>query len=320
MSLRELNENDGFIYVLTNAYIPNVYKIGYTTRNAVERAKEISRDTGVPGDWEVAREWPVMDAYKTEQYIFLEFKDYRIQKKEMFHFIGTSIEDLIKTMDILLSHRQKSLISYIENLNRYELRYKETIKSVRQAIVAAQYDSEYITYIRETVERVNRESTLVEISNTKGANKRLGIYIFVIVSLILFLTIQLGMGSILFYIFFAIVIFFMIASMKTNHDDIRNLNQRILKYSLDNLPKNLTELKPIMRSLDVNHIISINNIEIHMKKERRDIVLETSYKGIVLNQKYSCDEEGALIKFVMYVESEYLLRSNDKPNVRSNLL
>lgn len=54
------------LYILKNYYIPNVYKVGYATRDAVERAKEINRATGVPGDWEVAREWPVMDAYKTE--------------------------------------------------------------------------------------------------------------------------------------------------------------------------------------------------------------------------------------------------------------
>lgn len=49
------------LYILTNTYIPNVYKIGYSKRGVAERAKEMS----VPGAWEVACQWPVMDAYKT---------------------------------------------------------------------------------------------------------------------------------------------------------------------------------------------------------------------------------------------------------------
>lgn len=230
MSKKIINENDGFIYILKNHYIPNVYKVGYTKRDAIERAKEISRGTGVPGDWEVAREWPVVDAYETEQYIFLEFEGYRIQKKELFNFTGTSLEEVIRTMDVLLSNRQKSLAEYIEKLNRYETRLKKATKEVEQALMAEQYDIQYIKYIRETIERVNRESKLVEINDSKKKNKKLVIYILTIVALVIFLKFQFDIGSFLSYGIFAVILFFMVIAITTNNDEIKIYNQKLSKY------------------------------------------------------------------------------------------
>ncbi len=48
-------ERDGSVYVLTNSALSNVVKIGYTTRSAEKRARELS-GTGVPGKWQVAHE------------------------------------------------------------------------------------------------------------------------------------------------------------------------------------------------------------------------------------------------------------------------
>ncbi len=304
MSTRSIDESNGYIYILKNYYIPNVYKIGYTKRDTVERAKEISRDTGVPGDWEVAREWPVINAYETEQYIFLEFEEYRIQKKEMFNFIGTSLEEVIKTMDALLSNRQKSLIDYIENLNRYETRIKEAIKEVQQALTMEQDDIQYIVYIRENIERVNRESKLIEINNFNNKNRKLVLYILITVALVIFLKFQFDIGSFLSYGFFAVVLFFMVVAITTNNDSIKFYNQKISKYSLENLPRNLTELKVIMNNLGINHIINIDNIEISIRKESKQMVLETIRKGVSISKKYSCSEKEALVKFILYLESE----------------
>lgn len=304
MSTRLINEYDGYIYILKNYYIPNVYKVGYTTRDAVERAKEISRATGVPGNWEVAREWPVMDAYQTEQYIFLEFEEYRIQKKELFNFIGTSLEEVIKTMDALLSNRQKSLIEYIEKLNRHETRLKEAVKEVEQALTAEKYDVQYITRIRETIQRVNREAKLVEINDFKKKNKKLVIYILITVALVIFLKFQFDIGSFLSYGFFAVILFFMVVTITTNNDEIKLSNQKLSKYSLENLSKNLSELKVIMNSLDINHLINIDNIEINMRTEGNKVALETVRKGVSVSQKYSCSEKEALVRFVLYLKSD----------------
>ncbi len=228
MSARPTNENDGYIYILKNYYIPNVYKVGYTTRDATERAKEISRATGVPGIWEVAREWPVMDAYNTEQ---------------------------------------------------------------------------YITYVRDSIDKISRESRLLGINDFKKRNKKLVIYILTIVVLVVYLELKSDIGSFLFYGFFAIILFFMVITIIDNNDGIKFLNRQLSKHSLENLPKSLTELRPIMKNLGISHIVSINNIEISMKTEGKNIILETVRKGVIISQKYSCSEKEALIRFILYLKS-----------------
>lgn len=304
MSTKPIKENDGYIYILKNHYIPNVYKIGYTTRDSIKRAKEISRDTGVPGNWEVAREWPVIDAYETEQYIFLEFKEYRIQKKELFNFIGTTLCEVIKTMDVLLSNRQKSLIEYIEKLNKYEARRREAVRKVEQALTAEQNDTKHLNHIRENIDKVNRESKLVEINEFKKKNKKLVIYILATVALIIFLKLQFDMGSFLFYGSFIVILFFMIIGITTNNDEIKFLKGNISKYSIENLPRNLKDLKVIMGYLDLNHSINIDNIEIIMRRDSKKIVLETVRKGESISQKYSCSEKEALVRFILYLNSD----------------
>ena len=65
--------NKGRIYVLANESMPGILKVGYTMRDAATRAWElyIGKDgtgTGVPGPFDVIREWEVdVDAYELEQ-------------------------------------------------------------------------------------------------------------------------------------------------------------------------------------------------------------------------------------------------------------
>ena len=46
-------EGDSWVYVLTNKTMPGLVKIGYTNRNPNKRAKQISRSTGVPIEFDV---------------------------------------------------------------------------------------------------------------------------------------------------------------------------------------------------------------------------------------------------------------------------
>lgn len=43
----------GFVYILTNEYMPDVYKVGCTERSPHERAAELSAATGVPAPFKV---------------------------------------------------------------------------------------------------------------------------------------------------------------------------------------------------------------------------------------------------------------------------
>lgn len=50
-----LGEGRFYIYILSNPSMPNMFKIGYTSKKPEERAKQISRSTGVPTPYKV--EW-----------------------------------------------------------------------------------------------------------------------------------------------------------------------------------------------------------------------------------------------------------------------
>ncbi len=43
----------GFIYILSNASMPGLLKIGYTTRTVHERVQELNRPTGVPTPFKI---------------------------------------------------------------------------------------------------------------------------------------------------------------------------------------------------------------------------------------------------------------------------
>lgn len=93
-----------YVYILTNDFIPNSYKIGYTSRHPNLRASEINQATGIPGDWVVAYSWQVEEGYVMEQKIFKMLHKYRINKKEIFE---------IKDMNILqIKEKVNNLAEY----------------------------------------------------------------------------------------------------------------------------------------------------------------------------------------------------------------
>ncbi|MGW9210656.1 GIY-YIG nuclease family protein [Embleya sp. NPDC055664] len=82
--MQEFPATRGVIYILSNPSIPSVLKIGQTTRNAVARARELSRPTGVPTDFEVVYEVIVSDISKAEARIHFLLDDTRVNRKREF--------------------------------------------------------------------------------------------------------------------------------------------------------------------------------------------------------------------------------------------
>ena len=83
----ELNNGaEGYIYVLINASMPGLIKIGMTTRSVEERAYELSQSTGVPTPFIVAYEKYVHDCYTGERIVhsILESEGYRVKKNREF--------------------------------------------------------------------------------------------------------------------------------------------------------------------------------------------------------------------------------------------
>jgi hypothetical protein len=68
---------DGFVYLLANALMPGVYKIGFTANNPDNRAREISENYGLPMPFEVLEYWRTKDPYIVEQRIHVALSSYK---------------------------------------------------------------------------------------------------------------------------------------------------------------------------------------------------------------------------------------------------
>ena len=78
----------GFVYILTNDYMPDVYKVGCTERSPHERAAELSRSTGVPYPFEVLCYMEIADFQREEKRIHDWLASYRISAQREFFHIG----------------------------------------------------------------------------------------------------------------------------------------------------------------------------------------------------------------------------------------
>ncbi len=79
------NERVGYIYVFKNKAFPDLLKIGCTLRHPQERAKELSRPTGVPYDFEAIYDVKTVDPKKKEALIHKSLSKHRIPKTEFFN-------------------------------------------------------------------------------------------------------------------------------------------------------------------------------------------------------------------------------------------
>jgi hypothetical protein len=81
-----LNEDSGhgYVYILTNAVMPDILKVGCTTRSPEARAAELSRSTGVPIPYEVAYAISVADCRAVEQQFHRRFAGQRVSNSREF--------------------------------------------------------------------------------------------------------------------------------------------------------------------------------------------------------------------------------------------
>ena len=88
----------GFVYILINPSMPNLMKIGKTTRSPEDRAKELSAATGVATPFIVAYQIEVNDCNNCEHYIhkLLEITGHRVNpSKEFFKADMTDVINML---------------------------------------------------------------------------------------------------------------------------------------------------------------------------------------------------------------------------------
>lgn len=321
--LLEVPVPNAYVYILTNKFIPNIYKIGCTNRTSSIRAKELSQDTGVPGQWVVAGDWLVADAYRTEQSLFLEFDAYRIDRSEMFDFKGIRIEDVVKLIDSILSKKQMNLEEYIKKLNEdkaeYEkkkkldiIRRKEAMQEVNQALIEEQLDTRYICQVREIIDKIYRDDAVTSVARIKKDNVHREIHKYGVLVFGIFLAFLFTIETWFFYSGFLFVLFIIFTNIKDNKEKILTIERENSKYYMQNLPMSLEGLRPIMAMLEMHRVIYIDQLKIHIKvvrpqnsmPNRQHTALETVYKDVNISKSYNgISEKEALIEFMVNIKS-----------------
>lgn len=92
-------KNAGYIYIMRNSNLEkNIYKIGLTSKETIERAKQLS-NTSIPDDFSVMREWAVKDCYLAEKRIHKLLETYRVDpRREFFKLDMREANDVIDSV------------------------------------------------------------------------------------------------------------------------------------------------------------------------------------------------------------------------------
>lgn len=103
------DSTEGYVYVMTNSSIEGQVKIGKTTRDPYERAKELSSATGVPTPFVVVFYKQFKDCHFAEKTIhqYLEKKGYRVNNNR--EFFNMSIPEAIDVVQSMYAIEQKQV-------------------------------------------------------------------------------------------------------------------------------------------------------------------------------------------------------------------
>lgn len=100
---------EGFVYILTNEFMPGIVKIGYTNRSPEQRAWELyEKRTGVPGKFQVAFRFKCRDAKGLERKVHKQLAAQRVNayreyfKVDLSHAVGV-IHELSEPHQLVIS-------------------------------------------------------------------------------------------------------------------------------------------------------------------------------------------------------------------------
>jgi len=100
----------GIVYVLSHKAIPDLLKIGFTTRSIEERVQELS-STGVPGKYTVELYFQTDDAPQFELLLHRTLREFHFEKE----FFRADIETVIRAVHGLISENRFQLYKFHGN-------------------------------------------------------------------------------------------------------------------------------------------------------------------------------------------------------------
>ena len=115
----------GCVYILKNPSMPDLIKIGYTTRTAEERAKELYEGiTGVPEPFVVVYIENCEDPQKLESVIHRKLSAYRINKnREFFKYPADEAYQLLQEL-----HRYQNASWWRRWTSHFLTRFRKKVK------------------------------------------------------------------------------------------------------------------------------------------------------------------------------------------------
>lgn len=117
---------EGWVYVLSNEYMPGIYKVGMTTVSPENRAKELSSATGVPDKFKIEAAFYSDSPGNDESYIHECLAKYRINEaREFFRCeldditdvcsetclarVGATVEEIADSFDVICTEKLNEL-------------------------------------------------------------------------------------------------------------------------------------------------------------------------------------------------------------------
>lgn len=116
----------GWVYVLSNEFMPGIYKVGMTTTSPEIRAKELSAATGVPYPFKVEAAFHCEDPARSEREIHEAFQTERINdSREFFKY---DLESLKHECEYLCEAKVGDGVEYLAM--RYDVISFETLSNL----------------------------------------------------------------------------------------------------------------------------------------------------------------------------------------------
>ena len=108
--LVEFESLRGFIYVLSHPRMPNLLKIGFTTRQVEERVAELNTTTAVPGPFVIEAVFPSSKPEQHESAVHETLAEARVESKEFFKAdLAGAVRKVIATLESPRHQREKAV-------------------------------------------------------------------------------------------------------------------------------------------------------------------------------------------------------------------
>lgn len=118
--------NYGFVYVLKNECMPNIYKIGMTDRSPRQRCAELSSSTAVPQEFELVCVGEVENALDVERELHRKYAHHRVSESREFFQLGLpSVLDLVDDIQVIASSHGGMFCDLASEAMRAEIAFAE---------------------------------------------------------------------------------------------------------------------------------------------------------------------------------------------------